>query len=160
MVLDVDGTISRIYSDEEYDAHRDEPDWYQPLPLDEAVIDALDEQARRPGVEVAWLTSWGPSQESIDSLVHGLHLRGRLAGSAVPWINFPRRGWRSRSLLTYVEQIRPHAVIWADDLAPGSIRRRIDERIGTPRLVIRPHVHVGLTMDHVDRIRAFINQHT
>lgn len=160
LVLDVDGTISRIYREEEYAQHRGEPGWYQYLPLDEPVIDALDEQARRSGVEVAWLTSWGPSQEDIDDLVNGKRLRGRLPGTCVPWIDPLKFGWRSRSFLAYLKQAQPASVIWADDRAPGDIRRRIDERIGIPRLVIRPHVNVGLTMRHVNRIRAFIDQHT
>lgn len=160
LVLDVDGTISRIYRDEEYDQHRGERGWYQYLPLDEPVIDALDQQARRPGVETAWLTSWAPSQNDIDDLVNGKRLRGRLPGTCIPWLDWPQRAWRSRSFLAYLEQTRPASVIWADDRAPSDIRRRIDDHIGIPRLVIRPHVNVGLTIRHVDRIRAFIDQHT
>lgn len=40
---------SRVFRDHEYGEHRDDSGWARVLPLDELVIDALDEQARRPG---------------------------------------------------------------------------------------------------------------
>jgi len=159
MVLDVDGTISRVLRDHEYDEHRDDPGWARVLPLDEPVIHALDEQARRPGVEVAWLTSWASSNAELDWLANESPLRGRLSGALVPWVDWPRSGWRSRSLLAYVEQIQPQAVIWADDRAASGTARRVETRFGIPHLILRPQLHVGLTCEHVQRIRDFIDAH-
>lgn len=160
IVLDVDGTISRIYRQDEYAEHRDDPDWYEWLPLDEAVVDALDVVAQRPGIQIAWLTSWAPNQDYLDHFIDGPRLRGRLHGDCVPWIDSSRRGWRARSLLAYAERVRPHALVWADDRAPRSVSATIDERLGIPRLVLRPHVNVGLTNAHVERVRAFVDEHT
>ena len=159
LVLDVDGTISRIYRREEYAEHHDDPDWYEWLPLDEAVVDAIDALTQRPGVQTAWLTSWAPNQDYLDRFIDGPRLRGRLYGDCVPWLDSSGRGWRFRSLLSYVEQVRPRALVWADDRAPRNIARTLDRRLGIPHLVLRPHVNVGLTMNHVGRIRAFIDEY-
>lgn len=159
MVLDVDGTISRIYRKEEYEEHHDDPDWYEWLPLEEPVIDALDALAQRPGVQIAWLTSWAPDQDYLDHFIDGPRLRGRLHGDCVPWIDCPSRGWRTRSLLAYAERVRPQALVWADDRAPRNVGPTIDRRLGIPQLVLHPHVNVGLTMDHIERMRTFINEH-
>lgn len=159
MVFDVDGTISRFYREEEYAEHRDDPYWYELLPLGEAVVDALDELAHLPGVVVAWLTSWAPNQEYLDHLINGARLRGRLAGRCVPWIGKPDKAWRLRSILAFAERHRPRALVWADDQAPRNADQRIDERLGIPRLVIRPHRNVGLTVDDVHRVRSFIDDH-
>lgn len=157
MVFDVDGTVSRFYREEEYAEHRDDPNWYELLPLDEAVIDALDELAHLPGVDVAWLTSWAPNQEYLDHLISGARFRGRLSGRCVPWIGEPDKGWRLRSLLAYAEQHRPRALVWADDQAPRNAGQRIDEQLAIPRLVLHPHRNVGLTVNDVDRVRSFID---
>lgn len=159
MVLDVDGTISRVFRDHEYDEHLDDPGWARVLPLDEPVIDALDDQAGRPGVEVAWLTSWASNDAELDWLTNGSPLRGRLTGALVPWADWPRNGWRSRSFLAYVEQARPNAVIWADDRAASGTARRIETRFGIPHLILRPQLHVGLTDEHVRRVRDFLDAH-
>lgn len=159
MVFDVDGTISRFYREEEYAEHHDDPNWYELLPLDEAVVDELDELAHVPGVDVAWLTSWAPDQDYLDHLINGSRFRGRLAGRCVPWIGEPDKGWRLRSLLAFAEQHRPRALVWADDQSPGNAGQRIGDHLTIPRLVLRPHRNVGLTMDDVHRVHAFVNEH-
>ncbi|MCC2030272.1 hypothetical protein [Microbacterium tenebrionis] len=42
LVLDVDGTVSRIYRDEERVLHKDEPGWRSWMSVDDEVVDALD----------------------------------------------------------------------------------------------------------------------
>lgn len=157
MVLDVDGTISRVYSAEEKAELRGQPGAWQWFPLVEPVIDALDVQCRRPGVDVVWLTSWVRDDEDLHSLIHSKALRGRLEGGRVPWSGWPARGWRSRSLFRYLTDIAPAAVIWADDLAPRGTTARIIARFGIPCLVLRPHVNVGLTMHDIERITGFLD---
>ena len=159
MVFDVDGTISRFYRKEEYAEQHADPNWYEFLPLDEEVVDALDELAHRPGVDVAWLTSWAPDQGYLDHLINGARFRGRLAGRCVPWIGEPDKGWRLRSLLTFAERHHPRALVWADDQAPSNAGERIDKRLGIPRLVLHPHRNIGLTMDDIQSVRSFIDEH-
>lgn len=89
MVLDVDGTISRIYPQDEYAKHHDDPDCYEWLPLDEAVVDAIDALAQRPGDQIAWLTSWAPNQDYLDNFIDVPRLHGRLYGACIPWIDSP-----------------------------------------------------------------------
>lgn len=153
IVLDVDGTISRVYRDDEKAEHRHDRSWTATMPFNDEIIDALNEQAHRPGVAVAWLTSW----PDIDWLVQR-PLAGRLAGPYIPHINWPRRGWRTRSLITYLNQVRPQAVIWADDDAPGDASRRVRDATGIPALVVKPALHVGITSDDVTQITIFLDR--
>ena len=156
MVLDVDGTVSRLYGDAEREMHRALQRDAPYLPLDETVIDSLDLQTQRPGVIVGWLTSWAKSQADVDELVHGSQLRGRLGGELVPWSANDRHGRRKRSLLEHLERTLPDAVIWVDDEAPRDTHLRIWDRVHRPALVIRPRASTGITHSDVDRIREFI----
>lgn len=156
IVLDLDGTIARMHRSDEprpRDSHR-----ASSLPLDEAVVRALDGQARRPGVGLAWLTTWTRNQSEVEALVQHL-FHGRLRGEHVPWVNWPNRGWRMRSLLAFIDARAPEAVVWADDQAPNYWPRRSGAYAKVPRLVLRPDKYVGLTTQDVDRIRSFLSEH-
>lgn len=155
IVFDVDGTISRIYREREYEEHKNDKSWMTMMPFDQEVIAALDEQTGRPGVETAWLTTWDP--EGVEWLIRR-PLGGRLAGSYVPHHGWPKRGWRLRSLIAYLRQVGPAAVVWADDAAPAGAASRIREQTGIPALVIKPDKFEGVTHRHVQRVRSFIDK--
>lgn len=150
IALDVDGTISRIYRSGESPGHSD---WRAYLPIDDEVIDALDAQARRPGVQVAWLTSW--DEKNVRWLIE-TPLRGRLDGDYIERQG-RERGWRIRALLDYLKGAGADAVVWADD-NPGRGTRGVPlTAAGYPKLLIRPDMHVGISLADVDRIAAFID---
>lgn len=105
------------------------------------------------------MTSWVSNDAELDWLANESPLRGRLTGARVPWVDWSRNGWRSRSFLAYLEQTHPKAVIWADDRAVSGTARRVETRFGIPHLILRPQLHVGPTREHVQRIRDFIDAH-
>ena len=81
LVLDVDGTISRIYGENEYALHQNEPGWRSWMSVDDAVVDALDALVEDSDTDVAWLTTWPHDQ--VAWLIQD-PLRGKLSGPYVP----------------------------------------------------------------------------
>ena len=156
LTLDVDGTISRIYREEEYASHQYDPGWRSWMTVDDDVVDALDELAQRPDVQVAWLTTWPHDQ--VGWLIRE-PLRGKLAGPYIPWQNWPKPGWRTLSLISHVRRTTPHAIAWADDRAPADAKRRLTAMTEIPALVLRPDKFVGLTLADVGRIAQFLEEH-
>ncbi|HWV48102.1 HAD domain-containing protein [Microbacterium sp. LTA6] len=154
-MLDVDGTISRIYGDEERVLHQDEPGWRSWMSVDDDVVDALDALVEGTEVDVAWLTTWPHDQ--VAWLIQE-PLRGKLSGPYVPWQNWPKQGWRLQSLISYVRDVKPAAVAWADDRAPDDAERRLTGMTEVPSFVVRPNKHVGLTLEDVDGIAAVLER--
>ena len=81
LVLDVDGTIFRIYGENEYALHQNEPGWRSWMSVDDAVVDALYALVEDSDAEVAWLTTWPHDQ--VAWLIQD-PLRGKLSGPYVP----------------------------------------------------------------------------
>lgn len=154
LVLDVDGTVSRIYRDEERVLHQDEPGWRSWMSVDEDVVDALDRLVEGSSIDVAWLTTWPHDQ--VAWLVQE-PLRGKLSGPYVPWQNWPKQGWRIHSLISYVRETWPAAVAWADDRASEDDARRLTAMTEITAFVIRPDRYVGLTLEDVDRIATVLD---
>lgn len=155
LVLDVDGTISRIYGENEYARYQNEPGWRSWMSVDDEVVDALDALVEDSDAEVAWLTTWPHDQ--VAWLVQE-PLRGKLSGPYVPWQNWPKLGWRMQSLISYVRAASPSAVIWADDSAPVDAARRLTGMTEVPSFVVRPDKFVGLTLEDVYGIASGIER--
>jgi len=155
LVLDVDGTIARVYREEEYADHANDPGWTSWMAVDQAVVDALDLVAKRPGVRVAWLTTWSPDQ--VSWLITG-PLRGKLAGKYVPHRAWPQPGWRRQSLVSFIRELRPTAVAWADDRADEEFERTLTAIVEVPTLVVRPDKFSGLQLADVESIGRFVER--
>lgn len=155
LVLDVDGTVSRIFREEERSLHQNESGWRSWMSVDDDVVDALDALVERTEIDVAWLTTWPHDQ--VAWLIQE-PLRGKLSGPYVPWQNWPKQGWRLQSLISYVRDAKPSAVAWADDRAPEDAARRLTAMTEVPSFVVRPNKHVGLTLEDVDRIAAVLKR--
>lgn len=155
LVLDVDGTVSRIYRDEEHVLHQDEPGWRSWMSVDDGVVDSLDRLVERSQVDVAWLTTWPHDQ--VAWLIQE-PLRGKLSGPYVPWQNWPKQGWRLQSLISYVREVKPSVVAWADDRAPEDAARRLTGMTEVPSFVVRPDKFVGLTLENVDKIASALDR--
>lgn len=156
LVLDVDGTIARVYREEEYADHANDLGWTSWMAVDEAVVDALDLVTQRPEVRVAWLTTWSPDQ--VNWLITG-PLRGKLAGKYVPHRTWPRPGWRRQSLVSFVRETQPTAVAWADDRADEEFERTLTAMIEVPALVVRPDKFAGLQLANIEAIGQFLERH-
>ncbi|MFJ2370400.1 hypothetical protein [Microbacterium sp. NPDC087665] len=61
-MLDVDGTISRIFRDEERVLHQNDPGWRSWMSVDDEVVDALDALVEGSDIDIAWLTTWPHDQ--------------------------------------------------------------------------------------------------
>jgi len=153
LALDVDGTISRIYRDEEPAPHQNDEGWRSWMTVDDDMVDALDDLAQRPGVQVAWLTTW--PRDQVGWLIRE-PLRGKLIGPYVPWQNWPKRGWRTASLTSYIRQTSPNAVVWVDDQAPEEAEQRLTAMTEVPSLVVRPNKFVGVTLADIGGIDQFL----
>ena len=172
VVLDVDGVINRLPGI--YGEQRERTQlatgpgglkFY--LDVDLEIAQALDEQVRRPGVALAWLTTWG---RDVDNLIHGV-LDGKylttgfvLAERAAS--KYVAGTWKMDALVSFLEELGDPATpfVWADDDAVAwaqDIRDFGNAVIGRePRLLFNPFSHVGLTMDDVVTIAEFIDEHT
>lgn len=126
------------------------------MSVDDDLVDALDHLAQRPGVQIAWLTTW--PRDQVGWLIRG-PLRGKLVGPYVPWLNWPKRGWRMMSLISHIRQTTPDAVVWADDRAPVDAARRLTTMTEVPSLVVQPDKFVGLTLADVEPISQFLEKH-
>lgn len=153
LVLDVDGTVSRIYREHEYARHQDAPGWRSWMSVDDDVIDAISALVTRADIEVAWLTTWPHDQ--VAWLIQE-PLRGRLGGTYVPWRNWPKPNWRLQSLISQVRATDPSVVVWADDRAPVDADRRVTAMTEVPSFVVQPDKFVGLTLEDVDKIAAVL----
>jgi hypothetical protein len=155
LVLDVDGTISRIFREEEHSPHQNESGWRSWMSVDDDVVDALDRLVESSQIDVAWLTTWPHDQ--VAWLIQE-PLRGKLSGPYVPWQNWPKQGWRLQSLISYVREVKPSAVTWADDRAPEDSARRLTGMTEVPSFVVRPNKFVGLTLEDVEKIATALDR--
>ena len=170
VVLDVDGVINRLPAAFGEQQERTQLatgpgglKFY--LDVDLEIARALDEQVRRPGVALAWLTTWG---RDVDNLLHevlagkclttGFVLAERAAARFVP------ASWKMESLVSFLEELGDPAMpfVWADD---DAVSWALDGRdfgnavIGRdPRLLFSPHPSVGLTPDDVEAIARFTSE--
>lgn len=155
LVLDVDGTISRIYRDEERVLHQDEPRWRSWMSVDDDVVDALEALVEDSDADVAWLTTWPHDQ--VAWLIQE-PLCGKLSGPYVPWQHWPKPGWRLQSLISYVRETKPAVVVWADDRAPDDAAPHLTGMTEVPSFVVRPNRFVGLTLKDVEEIDAVLKR--
>lgn len=127
------------------------------------IIDALDGFVRSGRVELGWLTTWGPGARALveqafdGKMAGGFVLRkmpSRVRG-AVP-AEWKREGLRWRI------QDTQQPWIWIDDqeIAIGRTWSNFHEDtiFDVPHMMIEPLPTVGVTMDDVARIDAFISQ--
>lgn len=119
------------------------------LPYRPAVIDSVNALVAA-GVRVMWLTTW--EADLLPDLATALGL----SKLGVPvrvgdWDDGPPtwwRGWKTRTALAVVDELRPGRWAWADDdLRPGTIRRiRQSHPEGK---VLSPDGDIGLTDEHL-----------
>lgn len=150
LVLNVDGTIARIRSGQEPDADH----WRSWLDIDTGLIRELDRIVHRTGVHVAWLTSW-PRDQLEWFIQHPLG--GRLGGEHIPWQDWPKPGWRMRSLISYAVGTHAEAVVWVDGRAPYDAEARFVDGTGQRMRLVRTDKDVGLTGAVVERIERLLS---
>ena len=128
------------------------------------VMRALDEQITRPGVGLAWLTSWGRAVDHVlDEVFDGKYLTGGYVLAERLSFRYVAASWKMDALASHLLDLGSPAYCWADDdavdLADLDPEFRLGVIAGGPRLLLSPVGSVGLTLDDVGRIEAFIDEH-
>jgi hypothetical protein len=162
IVLDVDGVLNRLPADQDERAtHVTRSDGRSfPIRVDRAVIAALDEQVRRPGVRLGWLTTWG---KDVDRLVSDA-FNGMLSDGYViaerPDEIFVAMDWKLRALLLHLEEQGYPPYVWADDDAVNAallFRPAFKMEMARERLLFDTDAERGLTLSDVEKIRQFLD---
>ncbi|WP_431220357.1 HAD domain-containing protein [Leifsonia xyli] len=173
VVLDVDGVLNTFISGEPAAKRVLRPGRWVPrggreplyIQFDTEIIDALDEQVHRPGVQLAWLTTWAVDLQSLISVAFDDRLSGGFMMAARPDTIFVPEDWKHRALLDSLDLMENPAYVWADDdavrLAMMTRPAFADSsgRGGGNRLLIPTDPEHGLTFEDIDRIRDFIDTH-
>ena len=128
------------------------------------VARALDKQIRRPGVGLAWLTSWGRAVDHLlDEVLGGRYLTGGYVLAERLSFRYVAASWKMDALVSHLLEIGSPAFCWADDDAVDIANQDLEFQLGViasgPRLLFSPISSVGLTLDDVDQIGAFIDEH-
>jgi HAD domain in Swiss Army Knife RNA repair proteins len=137
------------------------------IDVDRPVIRELDRLVNQsPGLntELAWLTTWGSSVEYLQRA-----FRGRLGGGYVvaerPQGRYTSMGWKVTALTNYLAERGNPAYVWAEDeVIPLAIANHagfaegLVSAGGDRRLLVQPDPEVGLTLDDVELIRAFVEE--
>ena len=164
VVLDFDGVLNRL------------PELFEPVrpgrqpvrgpdgrkfsvDVDLVVVQALDEQVRRPGVSLAWLTSWGRAIDNvIDEVLGGKYLIGGYVLAERLASRFVAGSWKMDALVSHIDEVGDPAFVWADD---NAVRLAMGDRdfangvIGRePRLLLSTASSFGLTLEDVEAIAA------
>jgi hypothetical protein len=169
VVLDVDGVLNTFVPGElAADRELRHGYWVTPegrdpihIQTNAEIIAALDEQLRRPGVQLGWLTTWAGDLEALITEA----FRGRLAGGYViagrPEGTYVPEDWKHRALLEHLDEIGKPAYIWADDDAVAlSLMTQPEYAAATnDRLLIDATPTTGITVDEVQQIADFITEH-
>ena len=132
--------------------------------VSKTVARALDNQVRRPGVSLAWLTSWGRAVDHIlDEILGGQYLTSGYVLAERLSSRYVAASWKLDALTSHLLDLGSPAYSWADDdavdLADLDPEFRLGVIGGGPRLLLSPVGSVGLTLDDVGRIGAFIDEH-
>ena len=119
----------------------------RPLPInmvDDEILDAL-QSALRPGVRVAWLTSWGSLISRVEELLGG-RLRGGFVVAERPTGFYVPADWKYEAFLTLRAQWPNARTAWSDDDAvPMAIRYNSSAGL-SDALLVAPNPEVGLTL--------------
>ncbi|WP_167050898.1 hypothetical protein [Salinibacterium sp. ZJ77] len=133
------------------------------IAYDSRIVDALDALVHGYGLELAWLTTWGPNMRTVVEQAFG----GRLAGGYIlakqPSRVRGRRDphWKARALHDARVPTGNRPWIWADSDASGDTIAPAPHLTegDTPRLLLAPPTGgYGLTPVDMERIRRFASR--
>ena len=120
------------------------------------LVTALNELAARDDVTIKWLTTW--EKDAAEDLSPALGINGQdwavLTGDQEAW----RGGdwWKLAAITADVEETAPEQFFWIDDDLAGEAAALswLDSR--PEGAAITPNMRLGLTLAHIDEIRAAI----
>ena len=183
--LDVDGVINVIPSSNK----RNSPDaphfrvwknWHPvknvptgghsyPIRVSSDLVDHINDISET--ADIHWLTTWTHDAPKILAPLFGIKdfpVADAVVGSESPytsnWGASPdSRWWKLNAVIADMEK-HGRPIIWTDDdiltKYAGNYVRAIAEDMGIPILVIAPFDSKGIERHHIDKIRAFIKDHS
>jgi hypothetical protein len=162
IILDVDGVLNRMPEDQDEPATQVSRSDGRSFPIraDLAVIAALDEQVRRPGVRLCWLSTWGKDVDRVVSHAFNGMLSGGHVIAERPDGKFVPMDWKLRALLLHLEEHGHPPFVWADDdavIAAALFRPEFKLETAGERLLFDTDPETGLTLADVEEIRQFLD---
>jgi hypothetical protein len=125
------------------------------IDLDADIVARLDTVIQRPGIWLAWTTTWSSHISLARHLFDG-HLEGGFVVAERPPGFYVDIGWKEQAVLRLAEQFPDAKLAWIDDTAVheslmyGSATRRLPDA-----LLIAPVAANGLQMDEIAAIEEF-----
>jgi hypothetical protein len=125
------------------------------IDLNADIIARLDTVIQRPGIWLAWTTTWGSQISLIQPLLNG-HLGGGFVAAKRPRGLYVDIGWIEQAVLRLAEQFPEAKLAWIDDDAvPESFRSGTATRRLPHALLIAPDSAKGLQMDEIATIEEY-----
>jgi hypothetical protein len=151
--LDFDGVLNRLgpgRRDTLPQVVKDGVSWG--IDLDYDILARVDAVIERPGIWLAWTTTWAAEIALIRLLFNG-HLQGGFIAAELPQDVYVNFGWKQETVFRLAERF-PHAKLaWIDDtaiadaFASGAATRKLPKA-----LLIAPDSSVGLRPNEIAAI--------
>lgn len=154
--LDFDGVLNKISPsrrDRLPQVVKDGHSWG--IDLDSDILAGLDTVIQRPGIWLAWTTTWGSQISLVRPLFNG-HLDGGFVAAERPQDFYVDICWKEQTVVHLAERFPNAKLAWIDDTAVpesfqfGSATQRLSDA-----LLIAPDSSKGLQMDEIAAIEEF-----
>lgn len=153
-------TVKHFFRGEEHDTGI-ERDYSYLIRYATELVDALNDIADLPDVEVVWLTTWG--FRAVENLSPALGINGtswRVLQRPEP--SYADSWWKSILLRDDLKKSgTPDKIIWVDDdllfFHDDAAPLLATISVGSEVLAVRPEQHIGLTSEDIRGIIDFIN---
>ena len=154
--LDFDGVLNKIgpsRRDRLPQVVKDDRSWG--IDLDADILARLDAVIQRPGIWLAWITTWSSQISLVRPLFNG-RLEGGFVVAERPQGLYIDLGWKEQAVLRLAEQVPDAKLAWIDDTAvPKSFRSGSATRKLPDALLIAPGSFKGLQMKEIAAIEEF-----
>jgi hypothetical protein len=177
LLLDVDGVVNAIVGTAGHRPYGQTDAWIwtshvaedgveYPIMVSRVVLTFIREAHETGMAEVRWLTTW-EGGDAVLALARHLGLpefaiEGRQAEFPGKFSDFDH-WWKLPVVERLVERDPGRPLVWVDDDIPFSRRAErfllAARRTGVPLLTIAPKTRVGLTLEHLEEITAFLESH-
>jgi hypothetical protein len=125
------------------------------IDLDADIVARLDSVIHRPGIWLAWTTTWGSHISLARQLFDG-HLEGGFVAAERPPGFYVDIGWKEQAVLRLAEQFPTAKLAWIDDTAvPESFRYGTATRRLPHALLIAPDAATGLQIKQITAIGEY-----
>ena len=127
------------------------------IDLDPNILTRLDAVVQRPGIWLAWTTTWGAQVALVRPLFNGCLEGGFVAVERPPGI-YVDIGWKETAVLALAQQFPNAKLAWIDDTAvPEAFISGTATRELSQALLIAPDSFEGLQLKDIAEIDEFFH---